>query len=170
MDVKLDYIFSRNRKIGSRAIAWGTMFLEPEVEKIPSHVAVLINDTWVVESTLENGVRIVPYKAWKRINEEVARIPCWATQRTLDDVLGIVEELWGLDYDWAGVTYFGWRVLLFILFKKPMPEENPYDHTNKYFCCEVVGRLTGQNFEITSPVSLMVKLQKEYTEWLKLQN
>lgn len=170
MEVKLDYIFSRNRKIGSRTISWGTGFLHPELEIVPSHVAVLINDTWVVESTLENGVRIVPYKSWKRINEEVERIPCWAVKRELDEVLGIVEELWGLSYDWAGVSYFSWRIILYILFKKEMPKENPFDHTDKFFCCEVVGRLTGENFEITSPATLMIKLQKEYAAFLKLSD
>jgi len=167
--IKLQYMWSKNKKIGSRFISWGTTFLEPNInlKDTPSHIAILVNERWVVESTLENGVRLVPFSWWKKHNTIVKQIPCWDNTRELKEILKVVEEHFALKYDWLGIIYFAWRVLLYILFKTKIPKENRFEHNNKYFCCEVIGKLTGENYEMTSPVTMMVNLEKSYLAYLK---
>ena len=65
--IKVHYLFSKNKKIGSKLIAWGTAH-RCDVDDVPSHVAILVEERWVYESTLSSGVRVIPYKKWKEIN------------------------------------------------------------------------------------------------------
>jgi len=66
--MKVDYLFSRNKKIGSKIISWASGLLIKDLEKVPSHVAILLDEHLVMESTLTTGVRAVPYSYWKKIN------------------------------------------------------------------------------------------------------
>lgn len=78
--MKIYYLFSRNKKIGSRLISWASSLLVKDLDKVPSHAALLIDCEngiqLVVESVLDSGVRIVPYITWQKINEECYKIPC----------------------------------------------------------------------------------------------
>ena len=156
---KVHYLFSRNKKIGSRLISFGTSFVHPEVDVVPSHVAVLVNDRWVFESTLESGVRRIEYKKWLEINEEVAKVEC-KQKWELKGIIDFYRSLSGKKYDYIGVTYFSWRVLLYILFKIEIPKENKFNHDSRYFCSEVVGKMTGVDYEMTAPVTIMLEVQK----------
>ena len=74
--MKVYYVFSRSPKIGSKLIAWGTKFLVPEIKETPSHGAVLIDNRWVIESTLDSGFRVIHYSKWLEINEELFKFEC----------------------------------------------------------------------------------------------
>ena len=67
MNITLHYLFSKNEKIGSKIIRWATKHLV-EAKDVPSHVALLVNERWVFESTLFTGIRVIPYKKWLEIN------------------------------------------------------------------------------------------------------
>jgi hypothetical protein len=54
--MKIDYLFSKNNKIGSRLISWAAKFENTGLEYNPSHIAILLNDTWVIESTFFTGI------------------------------------------------------------------------------------------------------------------
>ena len=165
MKIDIKYLFSRNKLIGSRAISWGTKHLE-NVEDTPSHVAVLLNSKWVVESTLETGVRVISYAKWKIKNREVEAIECLQSW-TMAEIKELFRPLKGLKYDYLGVLYFGWKIALNKLLRIKIPVENKFSHDNKYFCCEVIGKMTGVDYDMTSPVQLMVKIQKGIEEFRK---
>mgnify|MGYP006921285106 CR=1 FL=1 len=64
--MKIHYLFSRNKKVGSRLISWASSFFVKDLGKnIPSHIAILIDDRFVIESVLEGGVR--QYKLKQRL-------------------------------------------------------------------------------------------------------
>lgn len=142
MKVKVHYLFSRNELIGSKVIAWGTEHLTDQLVT-PSHIATLINDRWVIESTLKTGVRVIPYKRWQEINEQVAKIPCAQEYREYDEIKSIYKGILNKKYDYAGVIYLGIYLCLNKYFGIKMPKENAWHRRSKYFCCEAAEKLTG---------------------------
>lgn len=168
MKICLYYLFSRNDKIGSKCISWGTFSLQKNNlgsickswKNTPSHVALLINKKWVFESTLSSGIRIISYKKWLEINQQVALYPC-SSERTYEEIKTLYKCLEGKSYDYLGVIYFGWRILLNLLFKMPIPVKNRWASSSKYFCTEVIGKLLKLDYGMTSPVQLMEYLNEQ---------
>ena len=159
MDVTIHYLFSKNDKIGSKIIRWGTRHLEPSLCngcEVPSHVAILVNERWVFESTLETGVRRIEYKKWLEINTEVAKYKC-QTPRTLESVIDYFRSIKGKKYDFIGLCYFAIRIGLNKFFGTPIPEKNKWNKEDRYFCCEVMGEMLELDYEMVAPVEVMVQ-------------
>lgn len=149
--MKVEYLFSRQSgKLVSELISWAGSMEGFELPEYPSHMAVLLDGEMVVESTLFTGVRIIPYKHWKRKNEEIFRIPCVAA-RDSKDALAKAFDLWDKGYDWAGILFFAWRYLGLLCLDRPLPAVNRWQSDNRYFCTEYAGSLTGQNLSMKSP-------------------
>lgn len=159
MEVTVHYLFSRNKKIGSKIICWGTKHLEPEVADTPSHVAVLVNGKWVFESTLETGVRRISYEEWKKINHEIEKLPC-KTTRTLEEVIGYYRKIHKKKYDYKGLTYFAHHVAMNKFFGIAIPDENHWEDRNMYFCSEVIGEMLQKDFSMTAPVQILVQARE----------
>jgi len=161
MQVTLDYLFSKNDLIGSKVISWGTAHLDKSVDadKVPSHVAILVNNKWVFESTLDTGVRRIFYEKWKEINTEVAK---YRDPRDLElsYVLDYYRSIKAKKYDYLGLVYFGYRVALSKLFRVSIPTKNRLGRDDMYFCCEVIGEMLKLDYEMTAPVQVMVKTKK----------
>lgn len=164
MNVKVDYLFSKNHKIGSKLIRWGTAFLSLSTKKIPSHVALLINNKWVIESTLESGFRVISYNKWKSFNIELFKLRC-IQGRTFKEIKELYKPLKNKKYDYLGVIYFSWRIALMKFLGIPKPKKNLFEHKDKYFCCEVISKMTGVSYEMTAPVELLVKIQNALDEF-----
>lgn len=156
--MELSYIFSRNKKIGSRAIAWASSLIIKDMKKVPSHVALLIEledkkIQLVVESVLEQGFRIVPYKAWLTINEQCYIIP--ETNKTLEDVVKAITPLWNKKYDWYGIAYFGYCFVKHFLFKSPFPKVNILQKEDRFFCTEAVAEISGyEKSDMVTPAKM----------------
>lgn len=160
MRVKVHYLFSKNEKIGSKLISWGTKHLHQE-GKIPSHIALLVDERWVIESTLFTGVRIIPYSKWLKINEEVAKIPCPHKKMEYSKIKKIFKEIKNKKYDWPGVLYLTWRILINKYFNEPIPTVNLWENPNKYFCSEAVAKIHDMsNHSMKTPVGMLVELRK----------
>jgi hypothetical protein len=155
MKVSVSILCSHSNHIGSKLIRLFTSFLEPQVAKIkvPSHVAILVNDRWVHESTLETGVHVISYDKWSLINKEVNRIPI--EEREYSAIKDIFRDMKNKDYDKLGIVYFGWRIFLKLLFNIAIPIVNRLQSKNKFFCSELVGRLVNQNYSMKAPVQIM---------------
>ena len=153
--MKVQYLFSKNKKIGSRIISWAAKFEKLPMDDLPSHVAVLVDEQWVIESTLTTGVRIAPYDKWKEINQELHKIPCSVFNRDSKLVLSEATAVWNKKYDWSGIMYFALCYIGLILFKKPLPKQNKWQKKNKYFCTEYIGTLTGIEHSMSSPAKLL---------------
>lgn len=156
--MKVEYLFSRNKKIGSRLIAWAASYEKLPIKEIPSHCAILLDETWVIESTLFTGVRVAPYEKWKIINEELYRIPCVTASRDSKETLSLATSVWNKGYDWPGVLYFLFCYVQLILFKRSIPKENKWQKKRLYFCTEYMAKLTGLNFSMASPAKALVIL------------
>lgn len=155
MQVPVSYLFSKNKKIGSRIISSFSLFLAPEVPKV-SHVAILVKNRWVHESTLESGVRILPYEKWLEINEEVANVP--GEDRDYKEIKSFFKAIKGKKYDWGGALYLSFRIFCFRLLKTPVPEDNRWENPDKYFCSEVLGYILNKNFDMKAPNQILKKL------------
>ena len=156
--MKTEYLFSRNEKIGSKLISWGSSLFKSDVTnldgKIPSHVAVLIDDTFVIESTLSTGVRVIPFSEWEKHNETLFRLPTRGTF-TKEEVQSLLFEMYGKDYDWLGIAFFAKTILLYFLFKTKVPEFNNWEQEDKFFCTEFAGRLDGHvDYSTTTPAKM----------------
>lgn len=156
--MKTDFIFSRNDKLGSKAIAWGSSLFSEHItnlekDKIPSHVAVLLNDTFVIEAVLTGGVRIIPISEWLKHNELLYKIP-HNPENTAESIKELLFEMYGKKYDWAGITYFAWSMIQYYLFGTSLPKSNKWEREDYFFCTEFAARLTGYNYSMTTPAKL----------------
>lgn len=156
MKVSLAYLFSKNDKIGSKLISWATLRLAKETTNIPSHIAILVNNKWIFESTLASGIRIVSYKDWLTINTQTHCIP--AEPIEYEKIKQLFKSLKGKKYDYMGIVYFGWRILLNMCFNLRMPTKNKFQSNSRYFCSEVAGKLLNIDSQMLSPVELLEKI------------
>lgn len=158
--MKLYYAYSRNKKIGSRLISWASGLLLPNMEKVPSHVAILmefdgVEEKFIAESVMEAGVRIIPYSSWKQINEECYLIPCIQEDRDANDVFSTLTEVWNKKYDKLGILFFAWCFVKHLVFKSKFPKENAWQRDGHYFCTEVAAKLAGYGkHSMTTPAKM----------------
>lgn len=150
--MRIHYVFSKNNKIGSRLISWASSKELDCKKECPSHMAILINEAFVLESTLTTGVRIIPYHKWLFYNTELARVPVKGANRSMRDIL---IDKWGAKYDWLGIAYFAYCYIKLILFKIPLPETNAWQNKNKMFCTEYASLLSGQDLSMKSPARVL---------------
>lgn len=159
--IKIEYLFTESRdpkKVGSRLIKWGTGKLHPEIQSC-SHVALKIGNL-VLESTLSNGVDLVPYKYWIKQHKVVHAFLCPASRHPEDIIDKAINVTYNKSYDWFGIMFFSWRMLGFILLNRPLPQINRWHSVSKFFCVEVISAITGENYHMTSPVQLVAKWRK----------
>jgi hypothetical protein len=162
------YLFSRNPKVGSRIISWASGLLVKDLDKVPSHMAILIEqegyEPLVFESTFDSGVRIVPYLNWQAHNEECYKILC-PTNKNVEHIFSKVHDYWGKKYDWGGVTFFGLCFLRNYFFKTPFPKTNSWQLSNRYFCNELGGEIAEYpKYSMVTPAKMcsdFLKLKKE---------
>lgn len=157
MFVTVHYLFSRRDLIGSKTIAWGTKHLYPEFDKTPSHVAILVNNRWVHESTLDSGIRVMSYEKWLEINEEVAKVPCKA-EWDYELIKTLFRAIKDKKYDYLGIIYLGLWMVPSKLFHITIPNNNVLGDSDRYFCSEVVGYMHNKNYDMKAPVQILKEL------------
>lgn len=154
--MKVEYLFtiSRSKKAwGSKLIQWGTRFIHPELTPC-SHVAVKMGEL-VLEATLEKGVDIIPYDLWIKKNKVIYSFKC-SINRDIHSILKeTLNHTYDKKYDWFGILFFAWRILGFIILNRPLPSVNRWHDSNKFFCVEVIGKITGENYQMMSPIQLV---------------
>lgn len=160
--MKLYYVFSKNKKIGSKLIRWFSNLLLKELDNTPSHVAIIIvfeKLTIVYESAVFSGVRMVPLESWLRFNEICY---LFEEQKIKKNIRKNLVSSWNKKYDYLGVLYFIVCFLNKKLFDKPFPKKNKWSSVNKYFCTEIVAKLTSyKKHEMTTPAKMCWDLLKE---------
>lgn len=153
--MKIQYVFSRNKKCGSKLIAWASALFPNHITNLkngaPSHVAILLNETIIIESTLTTGVRMLPYNKWKQINEELYKIDRTGKGECVKCLL---FEVWGKKYDWFGILYFTYQMIKHLIFKSNLPDKNKWEREEYFFCTEFAARLEGYNYSMTTPAKM----------------
>jgi len=156
--MKIVYVFSSNKKIGSKLISRASSYFDRDVRKaykstpVPSHVAVILDDMFVIESTLSTGVRVIPLSSWLSNNTVIQSVQ--STSNT-DKVSSALLSVWGAKYDWLGILYFACKLLI-----PGLPKENKWQNSRKYFCTEFAARLSGTKPDVTP-----ARLYMELTGW-----
>jgi hypothetical protein len=152
--MKIELLFSKNKKIGSKLISWASSFEKLNLDEVPSHAAVVINEKLVIESTFFSGVRMLPYGNWKQINNELYKLEIKTELKNVQQVFDVVFTFWGKKYDFKGIFYFAYQFIRFIVFKKQMKSTNKWQRSSHYFCTEVVGKFLGKDLSMVSPAKL----------------
>lgn len=155
MIVSVDVLFSTNEMIGSKLIRLGTKHLTKGIKDTPSHVALLINERWVHEAT-GSGVHIMSYPEWLKHQREVAKISL--PSREYQEIADQFRKIKGKKYDYPGVIYLGLCIIPTFL-GLPLLQKNKLESKDKFFCCEVVGYLTGSYYGMSSPTQILEALQ-----------
>jgi hypothetical protein len=158
MIVKVTYLFSRQDKIGSRLISWASSKLL-NIDPTPSHIAILLNDKYVFESTLDKGVHISRYEDWKSYNIELYQLTDTKPYE-MYQIKVIYKPMLGKKYDYMGILYFAYRFLLMLVFNIKIPNINRWQRQNSYFCCEAVGKLAEIPYEMRTPAKMYEELSK----------
>lgn len=158
--MKVYYLFSNNKKVGSKLISWGSSFFSPtkDIKDIPSHAAILIQDGLdgiVIESTMLTGVRIIPYRNWKLINNEVAKIQC----RQKVNIAEKISNMWGKKYDWIGLVSFSYYLIKSLITEEELPKNNKWQRKNSYICTEFVGEIENIDYEMKTPDMMLQELR-----------
>jgi hypothetical protein len=168
--MKIEYLFtkSRHKKIGSKLISWSTGKLHPELKPC-SHVAVKLGPI-IIESTLKNGAQIQPYSEWIKHHEVVHAFKCPHERTAIKVIKDVFRNSWGKSYDYLGILYFAWRMLGFLVLKRPLPSVNRWQSKNKYFCVEMIEKITGQDYQMTSPIQLVSTWKKAKLEEIDIKH
>lgn len=156
MIVTVHALFSHNDMIGSKIISKGSKHFCPDMPET-SHVSVLINGRWVHEAT-GAGVNVLSYDLWKTIHTEVGRVQL--KNREYQEIADQFRLIKGKKYDYPGVFFLGLCVIPTFI-GLPLPSKNLVESRDKYFCCEVLGYLTGHYYGMSCPVQIFDKLVKE---------
>lgn len=155
MIVDIDILFSKKCKIGSMIIAKGTKHLAPNVSEC-SHVALLVNNRFVLESTLDKGVHVSSYNKWLSENIQVDKI--YYGQIDYKEIAYLYRFINEKKYDWLGLIYLALNIIP-TFFNLPMSSENKWECPNKYFCTEAVGYLTNEYYGMTTPNQILNQMR-----------
>lgn len=156
MMVSVHALFSTSSKVGARIIAEGTAHLAPQCPKV-SHTALLVQERWVHEAT-GTGVHVSSYDNWSKLHTEKARVSM--APREYQEIADNFRAIQGKKYDYMGVFYLSWRIFL-NFFGATIPAKNAWESRNKYFCCEVIAKLTGKYYGMKSPVQILQELRSQ---------
>lgn len=154
MLVSISALFSSNNMIGSKLIAKGTKHLAKHLPDT-SHVALLVNDRWVHESTGHSGVRVISIDKWSKYNKEVARIEL--NPKPYQQIADKFRAIKAKKYDYLGVIFLGLAIIpTFFGFK--LYKKNLLENKNRYFCCEALAYFTGQDYSMSTPNQILLKM------------
>lgn len=158
MKVRVFLLFSRNKKIGSRFISWLTNHRNNTKFMTPSHIALLLNNKWVFESTCDKNVNVVSLNKWKQIHEicHFDELGIFEYQ----DIANIIRLIRGRRYDFLGAFYLGVRLLLNKFFKLSIGSKNYFESKNAFFCTEILSKIINKNLSMYSPADILSNLDE----------
>jgi hypothetical protein len=93
---------------------------------------------------------------WKQINTESGRIQL--ESREYQEIADEYRKIKGKKYDYLGVIYLGLCIIPTFLGLN-LPKKNKLESPNRYFCCEVLGKLTGKYYGMSSPIQILEDLK-----------
>lgn len=154
--------YSKSQKIGSKLIRWGTKDNGETSQEVPSHYFIVFFRKIVIESKLESGVRVTYWGAFQQKNTIVKLLVPIGEQekreKTGNMFKGLLEKSYGRPYDYMGVLYFAYRIILKKMFGWSMPEKNYWESPDKFFCDEIFSIVSGRDMSMKSPNDLMKEM------------
>lgn len=125
-------VWTKNNKVGSRLIRWGT-------DSDTSHFSIVFADHIVLEA--KSPVVGLDWLGSFVKRQQIVHMLAPKIPFTLDEEFEIIEpiinDVIGKPYDYKGLIYLGWRVALKKAFKIPLPAYNKWNNKRQYFCVEL---------------------------------
>ncbi|MEM4359954.1 MAG: hypothetical protein QXT45_05445 [Candidatus Bilamarchaeaceae archaeon] len=139
--------------MGSKFISWLTAHRNRTRFVTPSHVALLVNDRWVFESTMDAGVRVISKDKWQLKNTvaHLYDLGAWEYQEVAD----YFRAIKGKPYDYLGALFLGLCLFINKVLRIPLPKQNYWHSEDKFFCSEVVSKMLRINGDMTSPADIL---------------
>lgn len=176
--------FSNNGKIGSKAIRHASQARHHketgevvELEDIPSHTYWIFFGDIVIESAFPKGFRIQYYEDFKKHNKVIAEYRFTADfqhSNTGRMRRKVCEMYHGKKYDWKGVLFQGWRIMLNVIFGFEIPKDNMWESSNRISCQEAFEFLSKENHKMVGkPVhegEISLEMATPYAFMLYLAN
>lgn len=152
-------IFTRNSLPFSKFLRWG-------LKEPVSHMAIVFDDKIVFHSNFK-GVHIEWFETFKKSNEVVFEI---IINMNLEDEERLYQRVItaydGKSYDYTGLLYLLYHMILNKVFKKQLPTDNKWASNNNYFCIELLNlfeQITiGTNVEVSTPYQVYKLLKEKY--------
>lgn len=158
-------IYSRsksNSKLFSRAISFFSKQEEDKLENVPSHMALVFGQRFMVEARGADGVHLNFFSTFLKDNEIIEIYDYKRGNEVgLQDRKLIIEaclKYHGKKYDFIGVLWFAFYIIRKWAFGTPLPEENKWDGENRFFCSELMSFIDSRDHETSDPNGQMKKI------------
>ena len=147
-----------NTKIFSRLISLFTKTKEDKYEYVPSHMAIVFGQRFMIEAK-GGGVRLNFMPTFLKENEVIKVFDYKRGYLLgLEDKKLILEaclRYHGLPYDFAGVMWFAFYITRKWITGMPVPNRNDWDNNNAFFCSELMQFVDSRNYDTSDPNSQM---------------
>lgn len=132
-------IFTRSRAPLSVLIRWG-------LKEPVSHFAIVFDDKVVFHSNLL-GTHINWFNSFKKSCEVVYTLDRNLSLEAEEQVYqSIIDKNIDKSYDFKAFAYFVWRVILWRLLGKPLPEKNTWAKNGQFLCTGLAAELPPEYF------------------------
>lgn len=142
-------LFSKNNKIGSYLIRWGT-------EGDCSHFAVEFDDCFVLQSNMKQGVNALSSNEFFQHNELVHSIQYNLTLEQEEQIYKVmIKKLAGkVSWDFMAALFWMKEIIKHRIFDSPIPKVNAWGDPNRMMCIELASQLPDWIFAGNKPESL----------------
>lgn len=155
--------FTKNDLIGSKIIRKISSGSE-NIQDIPSHIAWVFFDKFVVESTFPFGMKINYYDYFSDKHAIVKEFVLKEDVKARDIMLkmvSILDKYYGMGYDHLGVFYQAGYILLMRLIGRPISKKNAWEERQRVSCQEIFKEHFGIDTSLSTPLDLMRILEKD---------
>jgi hypothetical protein len=162
MKEPISFLYTNNKRCGSKLISWATRDHGQLVSETPSHFSILLYDWLVIESTIAYGLAPKLFAKFKEHNTIIAQFaPKTDKKRAVEIAKNMANRNHSAKYDYAGALYLGWHAMMRFNFKRPLPKTNRFDSAKDFFCNEIYKDLYGGDVSMKHPNWLMKDMMKD---------
>lgn len=155
------YFFVKKDKCGAKLIRWGTKLPGQSMEDTPSHMGIVMNGKWSIDSTMFSGVEMDYFPEYIKEYKEVAIYQDTEETRNSSEVAAeLMTRARRSTYDWKAILYFAWRKACHKFLKVTMPQQNKWEDPNSWFCNEIYEIVKGKDYSMASPNDVMQEMEK----------
>lgn len=161
MSDPIKFVYTKNKRIGSKIIRFFTRMNGQSTSEIPSHFSIMVYDWLIIESTLSSGVKVGFASEFLPKHEVVACFRPMNNQREYFlKAKKMTGKIYSGKYDFMGAIYLGLMQMLNTLFGMKMPKNNKFESGNRYFCNELYSFISNKNVSMEHPNSLMLEMKR----------
>jgi len=158
----IQFIYSNNKKIGSRIISFACRDHGQLASETPSHFSILIYEWIIIESTMARGVAPKLFSTFMDTNKIIAIFePKTDSKGVVALAKRVADNIRKARYDFLAALYVGWRSLLRYYCDKKIPATNKFDNAKEFFCNEIYRDIYGGDVSMKHPNWLLNDMNKD---------